>query len=174
MKSSIRHLVESLNYHFDQMHFIRKQNRKIGSLYNMLLYKSKKYKETINIIQSTYSQIGGRPARIQHRELVACSIAAKCNKNGVFGTSYRMLSFSTYNIILRKHLSKIGGIGNKSTTTGCDNVIGKCAEVKAANNILNTDKKAAINLIEFTRAIRPRTSENINRCNNCISIFGHE
>ena len=58
--------------------------------------------------------------------------------------------------------------------TACGNTLGRCAEFKAANELLLNNPALKIADIKFTSAIRPRTGEVIPRCDNCIGIFGAE
>jgi hypothetical protein len=167
-----KQLIGLLNNKFDKAHYIEKKRRSIQSLYKMLLYLSEKYKEEINQIQANLSQAKNKKVKIDYRELVACSIAAKSKKIGAFGTSYQSLNKQDCHYELLMALSSLGSLGKLSKI--CDNEIGRCAEVKAANNILRRDKKSKISNIEFTQAIRPRTLEKMSRCPNCVTIFGNE
>lgn len=63
-------------------------------------------------------------------------------------------------------LNTIGTIGRHNNI----NVVGKCAEVNSANSLL-LKKSVALNKIKFTRAYRPRTSQEIATCQNCITVF---
>jgi len=174
MNKELKRKLLELNYQFDRVHYIQKNNRSLTSLFRMLVYNSVKYKERINKLQEDYTLINRIKIKIPYRELVACSIAAKHKKIGVFGTSHEMLHKSKYHRVLSSALSLLGEIGSRSLLTRCDNYIGKCAEVKAANNILKNEKKAILANIEFTSAIRPRSQEKIKRCINCTTVFGHE
>jgi hypothetical protein len=75
---------------------------------------------------------------------------------------------------LTKRLNGLGQIGRVSNITDSKNIIGKCAEVKAANGLLKGNRELEINHIQFTSAIRPRTLEKIARCPNCTTVFGVE
>lgn len=84
---------------------------------------------------------------IDHRkyDLVAISIAVKGEKFGCFGTSHSLLESDKYEKKLKARLrSVLGEIGKCSIRTNSTNIIGKCAEVKAANNILKLEKKLEI------------------------------
>jgi YD repeat-containing protein len=64
----------------------------------------------------------------------------------------------------------LGGIGIK---TACGNVVGRCAEFHAANQLLLQGSK--LEDIRFTEAIRPnRPHVIVDRCDNCIEMFGPE
>ncbi|MBF4484392.1 hypothetical protein [Flavobacterium sp. CSZ] len=170
MNKKVKRLINSLNYYFDCAHHLSKNNRSVHALYLMLLYNSKRYKESIRLIQNAAS----RRVKIDKRELVAVSIGAKSNKVGVFGTSHVRFQESDFEKKLAAALKTIGVIGDDSILQGTYNIVGKCAEAKAANNALRRDKKASLNAIQFTSAIRPRTSEKQSRCINCIAVFGNE
>ncbi|BDD04438.1 hypothetical protein [Aureibacter tunicatorum] len=170
----IEERVNKINNTFNNLHYIEKRNRKISTLYKILLYNSEIYKKNINEIQALYST-KKRKIHIKYRELVACSIAAKYEKSGVFGTSFGKLSHEdSINYKLRKQLNKLGIIGELSSKTSSKNIIGKCAENKAANKVLKIKSKAELLDIQFTKAIRPRTSEPIPRCENCEVVYGKE
>lgn len=175
MKKEIQRLIDSINHSFDKVHYLVKKDRSLNALQKTLLANSKEYKEKINNVQRLYST---KKTKIiidhQYFELVACSIGAKGNKYSSFGTSYRILPINKYLKQLRCQLNRLGTIGTISTITGSSNIIGKCAEVKATNNLLKRESQLGVNNIVFTKAIRPRTLEKIPRCQNCIEIFGHE
>lgn len=68
---------------------------------------------------------------------------------------------------LNQALVQIAAIGTK----GIDNYVGCCSEVRSSNQILLLEV-APIRNIQFTKAIRPRTNQVINRCQNCQTVFG--
>ncbi len=67
---------------------------------------------------------------------------------------------------INKRLGRIGGFAN-----GVNHPIGYCAEQNVANRLL-LDRYAKIDDIHFSIAIRPRTGEVIDYCNNCKTLFG--
>lgn len=175
MKKEIQNLLNSINHSFDKVHYVVKKDRSLQSLDKILHSNAIKYKEKINKIQELYST---KKSKIfidhQYFELVACSIGAQGIKYSSFGTSYQVLTNHKYLKPIRIHLNKLGKIGTTSDTTKSSNIIGKCAEVKAANNLLKRESNLEVNKVAFTKAIRPRTLERIPRCKNCINIFGYE
>lgn len=175
MKKVIQELITSINHYFDKTHYVIKSQRSLNSLDKTLIAKSKRYKENINKMQELYSTKRFRLI-IDHEyyELVSCSIAAKGKKYSSFGTSYRLLPIHKYLKPTKALLSKLGKIGNTSLITNTTNIIGKCAEVKAVNNIFKRESKLSVADVSFTQAIRPRTLEKIPRCQNCTQIFGNE
>ncbi|QXC37228.1 hypothetical protein I6L40_15105 [Aeromonas sp. FDAARGOS 1410] len=170
--SKKREIIDRLNDEFDKHHYLEKRNRSIASLYKMLRYKSIEYKKSIEAAQKELTLSTGVRQRYTKYDLVACSIAGKHGKFFAFGTSLKVLS--SYNKKLHNKLIKLGKIGTPSNHPESDNIIGKCAEVKTANHIINANKKLEILDITFTAAIRPRTLEKISRCPNCVYVFGEE
>jgi len=72
---------------------------------------------------------------------------------------------------LKAYAERLGGLGVK---TACGNTLGRCAEFRAANELLLNNPHLKLKDIKFTSAIRPRTGEVIPRCQNCINMFGEE
>ncbi|WP_177330345.1 hypothetical protein, partial [Pseudomonas sp. PH1b] len=72
---------------------------------------------------------------------------------------------------LIEYAENLGGLGVK---TGCGNTLGRCAEFRAANELLLNNPKLKLADIKFTSAIRPRTGEVVKRCENCTNMFGGE
>lgn len=175
MKKDITVLIDSLNYFFDRTHYLVKDKRSIESLDKTLRYTATRYKDSINKIQELYSTKRNKLI-IDHKkfELIACSIAVKGMRYCSFGTSYRVLKNEKYNKEIKFRLDLLGEIGKPSIITCSDNIIGKCAEIKAANNVMNKENKMTLKKLEFTKAIRPRTQEAMDRCDNCNYVFGYE
>jgi len=172
---TIQELIRSINHYFDNTHHIIKRQKSLNSLEKSLIDKSKIYKDNINKIQEQYSTKRFKLI-INHEnyELVACSVAARGKKYSSFGTSYRLLPIHKYLKPTKALLRNLGVIGNQSLITNTSNIIGKCAEVKAINNIFKRESKLSVFDVTFTQAIRPRTLEKIPRCQNCTLIFGNE
>lgn len=72
---------------------------------------------------------------------------------------------------LQAYADKLGGLGVK---TSCGNTLGRCAEFRAANELLLNNPNLKLKDIQFTQAVRPRTGEVVPRCENCTNIFGAE
>lgn len=71
---------------------------------------------------------------------------------------------------LEKKLKSLGVIGKKRA--GCDNVLGACAEPHAARKVLSHfGKRMGLNQILFSKALRPRTMEDVPYCKNCKDTF---
>ena len=72
---------------------------------------------------------------------------------------------------LKAYADKLGGLGVK---TACGNTLGRCAEFRAANELLLSNPNLTLKDIKFTPAVRPRTGEVVPRCENCTNMFGAE
>lgn len=68
---------------------------------------------------------------------------------------------------LRKKLLKLGTL----YTTVNGNSLGCCAEVNAGNQILMLRPYVTLDKIEFSKALRPRTMQEILKCQNCKQTF---
>jgi hypothetical protein len=175
MIKAIQELITSINYYFDKTHYVAKSERSLNWMDKTLIAKSKSYKASINKVQELYST---KRCKIiidhPYYELVAVSIAAKGKKYSSFGTSYRLLPIHKYLRPTKELLRILGNIGETSSITNTSNIIGKCAEIKAINNIFKRESGISAADVSFTRAIRPRTLEKFPRCQNCTQIFGNE
>ncbi|MEZ2686638.1 hypothetical protein ACBQ20_17850 [Proteus vulgaris] len=58
--------------------------------------------------------------------------------------------------------------------TACGNTLGRCAEFRAANELMLSNPNLKVKDIQFTPAVRPRTGEVVPRCDNCTNMFGAE
>ena len=71
---------------------------------------------------------------------------------------------------LKEVAERLGGLGVR---TSCGNVLGRCAEFRAANELLLLNPNLKLKDIKFTEAIRTRKPEIIiPRCENCQNTFG--
>ncbi|BEV04470.1 hypothetical protein [Chryseobacterium gambrini] len=68
---------------------------------------------------------------------------------------------------LRNKLISIGELYSKQN----GNTIGCCAEVNVSNQILIKRPNIELSKIKFTKAIRPRTMQEVPRCKNCKLTF---
>lgn len=66
---------------------------------------------------------------------------------------------------LNRELRRIGGVGHESPK------IGSCAEQRAANMLLKNHGAHRMNALYFSTALRPKTMEPVDYCNNCRAIF---
>lgn len=88
------------------------------------------------------------------------------------GRSGRVYSSKEYHNTpkLEKKLKSLGVIGKKRP--GCDNVLGACAEPHAAHKVLSHfGNRIGLNQIQFSKALRPRTMEEVLYCKNCKDTF---
>ena len=70
-----------------------------------------------------------------------------------------------------KPMLKLGRLGIK---TSCGNRLGRCAEFRAANELLLNNPNIKLKDIQFTQAVRPRNGKPVPRCENCTNVFGVE
>lgn len=88
------------------------------------------------------------------------------------GRSMRVYSSREYHSTpkLEKKLKSLGVIGKKRL--GCDNAIGACAEPHAARKLLSHfGPRMNLSQIVFSKALRPRTMEDVPYCKNCVDTF---
>lgn len=97
-------------------------------------------------------------------KLPAVIIGALVNKKYKIDISKHVQKPIAKNLEIK--LNNIGIIGKHNGI----NVVGKCAEVNSANFLLLT-RQVPLNQIKFTRAYRPRTSQEIETCQNCLTVF---
>lgn len=101
----------------------------------------------------------------------ATAVACSCYDNPVLiEKDYsRGVKSSHLAPILANKLRLLGTIGEKSNI--CNFIIGRCAEPHAANKIIKKTGCKDLANIYFSVAMRPRTREIIEYCNNCKSTF---
>lgn len=166
----LKGLLSPINNSFGNATLFSKKYRSIAKIDAMVLERCEKYKKEIDSIQRKYKRI---PIDDDYKtfELVSMAIGCLGNKASSFGTSYRCVHDKICHPKLRKRLEELGSIGtiNHERTS---NVIGKCAEVKAANHVLRGEKDLDIKDLKFTPARRPRTLQKHRACSNCQHTFG--
>ncbi|KGO91243.1 hypothetical protein [Flavobacterium subsaxonicum] len=113
---------------------------------------------------------------LEHYHYIACIIGARFEKHGTIGTSQGFVdNYKTFGAVNSK-LKLLGNVGARSpkkNKNGRFNIIGKCAEIKAAYQLNSKSKISQLKDIEFTNAYRPRTSQIIERCSTCKFVFGN-
>ena len=168
----ISRIIDELNCNFDKSHKLHRKSRSVESVYRMLIEKSIAYKKDVSLAQIYLS----RRHEIKNKkfvlELVACTIGGLSDNAYCFGTSHRVVKEPA--LELSNLLNNLGVLGRTSKLTNSKNIIGKCAEVKAANGLLLGSNGLLLNRIKFTSSIRPRTLEKKARCANCENVFGEE
>ena len=161
-----------------------------GEVYERLKKANEKY-----IIKVERLKRNNRIDNIASRHYIATTVGGLNNKRGVLGTSHKIIINNNYNKVLTQSLvNNLGKLGDKVDLNIKNNyynrnnivvnqeiekkwsVIGKCAEVKVADNFLRRQHNLNNNLqnINFTKALRPRTQEEykeIKPCHNCQIIF---
>lgn len=60
------------------------------------------------------------------------------------------------------------------TKTKCGNIVGRCAEFRAANDLMLKNPRLKAKDIDISGALRPRRQKHVERCDNCKSMFGPE
>ncbi len=92
----------------------------------------------------------------------------KCYKgfNGLFNTVKRK-----NDVLLNEFVTMLGGTEENLPNHYCNNKIGHCAEMHAANFCLNAEPKTDTNDIRFSIAYQCRTAEPRSYCLNCITLF---
>ena len=73
--------------------------------------------------------------------------------------------------VLEETLCNLGAIGKKSDKPGRRFVIGNCAEQHAANIFMKHFHVNSLNVLCFSKAMRPRTTQIIDYCDNCKDSF---
>jgi hypothetical protein len=74
------------------------------------------------------------------------------------------------NVLVKTLRNSLVTIGNLFTKAN-GNTIGCCAEVNSANQILLKRPFLKLNQINFSKALRPRTMQEIPKCKNCKLTF---
>ncbi|MFM4958067.1 hypothetical protein [Aeromonas caviae] len=160
-----------INNAFGNSILFTKKYRSIKKLDAMLLERCEKYNLEIDSIQRKYKHMS-IDNDYKTFELVNMAIGCLGNKASSFGTSYCVAHDKNLHRELKKRLEKIGPIGTSPSSGKTSNIIGKCAEVKAANPVLRGEKGICIINLKFTPARRPRTLQKHRTCSNCQETFG--
>lgn len=118
-------------------------------------------------VEKAFKKIGEYPSK---RDYPAMASACCCMDNIEVDRSKSPQSAS-FHPTLRNKLVLLGKIGQKRSSAICGNIIGKCAEVHAANKLLKRNKCKKLENIRFSVAMRPRTLEKFPPCENCKATF---
>lgn len=117
---------------------------------------------------------GKENGKISYRAYPAMAVSC-CFK---YTPIYHDQSKSTANVDFDRRIeSRFEALGGKKgeVVDGCKNVLGRCAEQRAGNLLLQETKEVtatyALNRIIFSRAYRPRTMQTHPMCYNCERIF---
>lgn len=119
-------------------------------------------------VEKGFNKLGKKPTKWDYPAMVS---ACCYDKEFVAVDESKPPRSSSFHSTLYKRLTSLGEIGKKSTKTKCDNIIGQCAEVHAANKLLKRHKCKRLKDIRFSVAMRPRTLEKFPPCENCKATF---
>lgn len=78
---------------------------------------------------------------------------------------------SEFHLVLERKLLSLGSMGEKPSLEGRRYPIGNCAEQHAANIYMKQCSENDLKRLYFSKAMRPRTKEVFNSCDNCKDIF---
>ena len=110
--------------------------------------------------------------QFKKRQLIVAYCAhdgnTKCYKgfNGIFNTVGKK-----NNVLKKEFVTKLGGNEENFPNHYCNNKIGHCAEMHAANFCLNAEPKTDTNDMRFSIAYQCRTAEPRSYCLNCVTLF---
>lgn len=102
------------------------------------------------------------------------AMAAICHDNGCYE---KRASYSHYpqkgefHHVLAQKLQQLGNIGDKNSLPGRRYIIGNCAEQHAANIFMKQLKENDLGNLYFSEAMRPRTKQIFEYCDNCRDTF---
>lgn len=102
------------------------------------------------------------------------AMAAICHDNGCYqkrGSYSHFPQKDEYHPVLARQLSILGVIGEHSRLPGKRYVIGNCAEQHAANIYMKQCGEDDLNNLYFSKAMRPRTKQVYEYCDNCKDTF---
>lgn len=75
------------------------------------------------------------------------------------------------NVLVNEFVTMLGGADEDLPNHYCNNKIGHCAEMHAANSCLNAEPELDTNDLRFSIAYQCRTAEPRSYCLNCITLF---
>ena len=110
--------------------------------------------------------------QFKHGQLIVAYCAhdgkTKCYKgyNSLFNT-VRVKN----EVLSDEFVAKLGGADEDLPNHYCNNKIGHCAEMHAANSCLNAEPELDTNNLRFSIAYQCRTAEPRSYCLNCITLF---
>lgn len=94
-----------------------------------------------------------------------------------YGCNVKRASYShspkkcEFHPVLRNQLQSLGPIGGHCCRLGRRYIIGNCAEQHAANIFMNQLNEVNLSNLYFSKAMRPRTKQIFDYCNNCEDTF---
>ena len=102
------------------------------------------------------------------------AMAAICHDEGCYD---KRSSYSHYpkkdefHPVLKAKLLTLGDIGSGCSRPGRRYIIGNCAEQHAANKFMKQCEEDDLNHLYFSKAMRPRTKQVFEYCDNCKDTF---
>lgn len=97
-----------------------------------------------------------------------CHDRGRCLKRASY--SHRPQS-NEFHPVLGSKLRTLGEIGKKPSIQGKRYPLGNCAEQHAANIFMKQCGENDLNNLYFSKAMRPRTKEVFDYCDNCKNTF---
>lgn len=120
-------------------------------------------------VEKAFKKIGKYPSKRDYPAMA--SACCFCCMGYIAVDHSKSPQSASFHPVLRNKLMILGEIGQKSLSTKCENIIGNCAEVHAANKLLRSNKYYKLKDIYFSVAMRPRTLEESLPCENCKATF---
>ena len=102
------------------------------------------------------------------------AMAAICHDDRCYNKRYSYSHYpqkGEYNQVLEQKLKQLGNVGERCKNPGCRYIIGNCAEQHAANNYMKYYNENILGNLYFTKAMRPRTKQIFDYCDNCKDTF---
>jgi len=111
-------------------------------------------------------------AQFKKRHLVVdvCSMAGSTKMFEGFSGNFLNVN-NRHRDLVRAYRHRLGSDAEMESNQFCQNMIGRCAEVHAANRCLNNDAHSDINHLKFSIAYVCRTGLPRSYCMNCITLF---
>ncbi len=107
----------------------------------------------------------------RHYMVAMCAVNAQ-NSNFFKGFSGRFDTVNKKNVDLTNALQhELGGVVESESHLYCNNIIGHCAEVHAANCCMNGNNQASTDQLLFSISYQCRTARPRSYCMNCITLF---
>ena len=102
------------------------------------------------------------------------AMAVICHDNGCYvkrGSYSHYPQKDEFHPILKRQLEVLGKIGGHCINPGRRYIIGNCAEQHAANIFMKQCDEDNLDNLYFSRAMRPRTKQTFEYCDNCKDTF---
>lgn len=106
-----------------------------------------------------------------HLVVDVCSMAGSTEMYEGFSGNFQNVN-NKHQDLVRAYRRRLGSDAEMESNQFCQNKIGRCAEVHAANRCLNKVANSDINHLKFSIAYVCRTGQPRSYCMNCITLFG--